>query len=165
MFWRANCPKFAPRKCLGNRGTLQHVLAYFASARQGFQQCATASRASTPLLPRMGAQCGTGPAHVGTHGIRHRSATDIANSGVPIKVGMALTAQKTVATFMGYVHTQDQEEREASDVVAKLRKLIASGQQATPAKAEEAAEVPQALAELFKLLKRSPELLRGLEAT
>lgn len=113
----------------------------------------------------MGAQCGTGPAHVGTHGIRHRSATDIANSGVPIKVGMALTAQKTVATFMGYVHTQDQEEREASDVVAKLRKLIASGQQATPAKAEEAAEVPQALAELFKLLKRSPELLRGLEAT
>src|SRR5690606_36217583 len=33
--------------------------------------------------------------HVGTHGIRHRSATDIANSGVPVKVGMALTAHKT----------------------------------------------------------------------
>lgn len=34
--------------------------------------------------------------HVRTHGIRHRAATDIANSGVPIKVGMALTAHKTV---------------------------------------------------------------------
>ena len=66
--------------------------------------------------------------------------------------------------FMRYVHTQDQEEREASDVVAKLRKLIASGQQAAPAKAEEATELPQALAELFKLLKRSPELLEKLEA-
>ena len=105
-----------------------------------------------------------GLAHVGTHGIRHRSATDIANSGVPIKVGMALTAHKTVGMFMRYVHTQDQEEREASDVVAKLRKLIASGQQAAPAKAEEATELPQALAELFKLLKRSPELLEKLEA-
>lgn len=28
-----------------------------------------------------------GLAHVGTHGIRHRSATDIANSGVPITAG------------------------------------------------------------------------------
>src|SRR3546814_20742204 len=37
-----------------------------------------------------------GAAHVGTHGIRHRSATDIANSGIPVKVGMALTANKTV---------------------------------------------------------------------
>jgi len=37
-----------------------------------------------------------GVPHVGTHGVRHRSATDIANSGVPIKVGMALTAHKTV---------------------------------------------------------------------
>ena len=33
-----------------------------------------------------------GATHVGTHGIRHRSATDIANSGIPVKVGMALTA-------------------------------------------------------------------------
>ncbi|WP_153061353.1 site-specific integrase, partial [Escherichia coli] len=45
-----------------------------------------------------------GAAHVGTHGIRHRSATDIANSGIPVKVGMALTAHKTVAMFMRYVH-------------------------------------------------------------
>jgi integrase len=31
-----------------------------------------------------------GVPHISTHGIRHRSATDIANSGVPVKVGMAL---------------------------------------------------------------------------
>jgi len=36
-----------------------------------------------------------GVSHVGTHGIRHRAATDIANSGIPVKVGMALTAHKT----------------------------------------------------------------------
>lgn len=35
--------------------------------------------------------------HVGTHGIRHRAATGIANSGVPTKAGMALTGHKTVA--------------------------------------------------------------------
>src|SRR3546814_1861860 len=29
-----------------------------------------------------------GATHVGTHGIRHRSATDIANSGIPVKVGI-----------------------------------------------------------------------------
>jgi integrase len=27
-------------------------------------------------------------AHIGTHGIRHRSATDIANSGSPVRVDM-----------------------------------------------------------------------------
>lgn len=37
-----------------------------------------------------------GATHVGTHGIRHRSATDIANSGIPVKVGMALTDRKSV---------------------------------------------------------------------
>lgn len=46
-----------------------------------------------------------GATHVGTHGIRHRSATDIANSGIPVKVGMALTAHKTVVMFMRYVYT------------------------------------------------------------
>ena len=44
-----------------------------------------------------------GATHVGTHGIRHRSATDIANSGIPVKVGMALTAHKTVVMFMRYM--------------------------------------------------------------
>ena len=61
---------------------------------------------------------------VGTHGIRHRSATDIANSGVPLKVGMALTAHKTAAMFMRYVHTEDDPVRQAAELVAARRKTI-----------------------------------------
>ncbi|MGH7023245.1 MAG: tyrosine-type recombinase/integrase [Caulobacteraceae bacterium] len=59
--------------------------------------------------------------HVGTHGIRHRAATEIANSGVPIKVGMQLTAHKTVSQFMHYVHTEDEAVRAAAEKVARLR--------------------------------------------
>jgi len=70
-----------------------------------------------------------GVPHVGTHGIRHRSATDIANSGVPIKVGMALTAHKTVAMFMRYVHTEDNPVREAAELVANRRKTVVAGKQ------------------------------------
>ena len=62
--------------------------------------------------------------HVGTHGIRHRSTTDIANSGVPTKVGMKLTGHKTVAMFMRYVHTEDKPVREAAELVANRRKTI-----------------------------------------
>jgi len=65
-----------------------------------------------------------GVPHVGTHGIRHRSTTDIANSGVPIKVGMALTAHKTVAMFMHYVHTEDKPVRDAAELVASRRQAI-----------------------------------------
>ena len=65
-----------------------------------------------------------GATHVGTHGIRHRSATDIANSGIPVKVGMALTAHKTVVMFMRYVHTEDKPVREAAELVANRRKTI-----------------------------------------
>jgi integrase len=65
-----------------------------------------------------------GVTHVGTHGIRHRSATDIANSGIPVKVGMMLTAHKTVAMFMRYVHTEDAPVRQAAELVANRRKTI-----------------------------------------
>jgi len=65
-----------------------------------------------------------GVPHVGTHGIRHRSTTDIANSGIPVKVGMALTAHKTVVMFMRYVHTEDKPVREAAELVANRRKTI-----------------------------------------
>jgi len=68
-----------------------------------------------------------GATHVGTHGIRHRSATDIANSGIPVKVGMALTAHKTVAMFMRYVHTEDDPVRQAAELVANRRKTITGG--------------------------------------
>lgn len=65
-----------------------------------------------------------GVPHVGTHGIRHRAATDIANSGVPLKVGMALTAHKTVSMFIAYMHTEDDSIRQAAERVANLRKDV-----------------------------------------
>ena len=71
-----------------------------------------------------------GATHVGTHGIRHRSATDIANSGIPVKVGMALTAHKTVVMFMRYVHTEDDPVRRAAELVANRRKTITGAQRA-----------------------------------
>lgn len=49
----------------------------------------------------------TGVPHIGRHGVRHRAATDIANSGRPVKIGIALTAHKTVQMFMRYVHAED----------------------------------------------------------
>jgi len=76
-----------------------------------------------------------GAAHVGTHGIRHRSATDIANSGIPVKVGMALTAHKTVAMFMRYVHTEDDPVRKAAELVANRRKTITGARQQQPQEA------------------------------
>jgi integrase len=72
---------------------------------------------------------------VGTHGIRHRSATDIANSGIPVKVGMALTAHKTVAMFMRYVHTEDDPVRKAAELVTSRRKSVVSARNETPEEA------------------------------
>ena len=66
--------------------------------------------------------------HVGTHGIRHRAATDIANSGVPVKVGMALTAHKTVTMFMRYVHTEDERIRAAAETVTQRRLNVIGGE-------------------------------------
>ena len=69
---------------------------------------------------------------VGTHGIRHRSATDIANSGIPVKIGMALTAHKTVTMFMRYVHTEDDPVRAAAELVANRRKTIVGSRPVAP---------------------------------
>ncbi len=65
--------------------------------------------------------------HCGTHAVRHRAATDIANSGVPLKVGMALTAHKTATMFIRYVHTEDDPIREAAETVALRRRRIVQG--------------------------------------
>lgn len=70
--------------------------------------------------------------HVGTHGIRHRAATDIANSGVPVKVGMTLTAHKTVTMFMRYVHTEDDPVRAAADAVSHQRFSLVGAAMAEP---------------------------------
>jgi integrase len=64
----------------------------------------------------------------GTHGIRHRSTTDIANSGIPTKVGMKLTGHKTVAMFMHYVHTENKLVRDTAELVVSQRQAITSAQ-------------------------------------
>ncbi|HRM95088.1 MAG TPA: tyrosine-type recombinase/integrase, partial [Alicycliphilus sp.] len=76
--------------------------------------------------------------HVGTHGIRHRAATDIANSGIPLKVGMALTAHKAVSMFMRYVHTEDDPVRAAAEKVAARRQETIGSAVVTPNTAQEA---------------------------
>ncbi len=76
-----------------------------------------------------------GVPHVGTHGIRHRSTTDIANSGVPTKVGMALTGHKTVAMFMHYVHTEDKPVRDAAELATSRRQAITGARRTEPAEA------------------------------
>jgi len=40
---------------------------------------------------------------------------------------MALTAHKTVAMFMRYVHTEDAPVREAAELVANRRKTVVAG--------------------------------------
>jgi integrase len=79
--------------------------------------------------------------HVGTHGIRHRATTEIANSGVPVKVGMQLTAHKTVTQFMRYVHTEDEPVRAAAETVASRRLVVLSGQRTSPQPAHSAPTV------------------------
>jgi len=66
---------------------------------------------------------------VGTHGIRHRSATDIANSGIPVKVGMAMTAHKTVAMFMRYAHTEADPVRKVAEWMMNRRKSVVGTRQ------------------------------------
>lgn len=86
----------------------------------------TYHHAWTRILERAGVP------HVGTHGIRHRAATDIANSGIPLKVGMALTAHKTVTMFMRYIHTEDDPVRMAADLVAARRRNVVAPKGAIP---------------------------------
>ena len=87
----------------------------------------------------------TGLPHIGTHGIRHRSATDIANSGIPVKIGMALTAHRTVTMFMRYVHTEDDPVRAAAEAVAFRRQGLIGG--ATMAAVTNSAPAPVAAPE------------------
>lgn len=88
-----------------------------------------------------------GVPHVGTHGIRHRAATDIANAGVPLKVGMALTAHKTVTMFMRYVHNEEDPIRMAADAVAARRRTVVAGKAEAVEDASAETEVAEAAAE------------------
>jgi integrase len=57
----------------------------------------------------------------GLHGIRHRAATEIANSGVPIQVGMKLIGHKTAATYLRYLHTDREQTLQAAEHVSRAR--------------------------------------------
>lgn len=88
-----------------------------------------------------------GLTHIGTHGIRHRAATDIANSGIPVKVGMALTAHKTVTMFMRYVHTEDDPVRAAAEAVTQRRQSLVGGTVLPPSAPPAPTPAPETLHE------------------
>lgn len=98
----------------------EYVVPSLFDATRCMSQC-TYSAGWRRILDRAGLP------HCGTHAVRHRAATDIANSGVPVKVGMALTAHKTVTMFMRYVHTEDDSIRAAAETVAARRRGIVGG--------------------------------------
>jgi hypothetical protein len=49
-----------------------------------------------------------------------------------VKVGMALTAHKTVTMFMKYVHTEDDPVRAAAETVNQRRQALLGGYPASP---------------------------------
>ena len=59
-----------------------------------------------------------------------------------MKVGMALTAHKTVAMFMRYVHTEDAPVRQAAELVANRRKTVVAGKRPERAAVEAAVSAP-----------------------
>jgi integrase len=65
-----------------------------------------------------------GVAHVGTHAIRHRAATDIANTITNVRTGMAMTGHQTVAMFMRYVHPEREQILKATELVAQRRREL-----------------------------------------
>jgi hypothetical protein len=67
-----------------------------------------------------------------------------------VKVGMALTAHKTVTMFMRYVHTEDDPVRAAADAVAFRRQGLIGGAVAAAATKSAPAPIiaPETVAEL-----------------
>jgi integrase len=68
-----------------------------------------------------------GVAPCGLHAIRHRAATEIANSGLPLQVGMKLTGHRTVTTYSRYLHTERKQVKEAAEMVAQRRRRTVDG--------------------------------------
>lgn len=62
-----------------------------------------------------------GATRVRIHSIRHPSVTDVANPGIPVKVGTTLAVHKTVVIVMYYVHTEDKQVREAAEFATSRR--------------------------------------------
>lgn len=63
-------------------------------------------------------------AHCGTHHVRHRAATDIANAVDNVRTGMQMTGHKTVQMFMRYVHPEEERIRAAQKKIIRDRKRI-----------------------------------------
>jgi integrase len=61
------------------------------------------------------------------HTIRHWFATMTANSVSNARVGMALTGHKTVATYMGYIHSDKEQAHALADQLAALASGLAKG--------------------------------------
>jgi integrase len=62
-----------------------------------------------------------GVRHCGTHHVRHRAVTDIANAVTNVRTGMSMTGHKTVAMFMRYVHPEEERIRAANAEIARRR--------------------------------------------
>lgn len=65
-----------------------------------------------------------GVAHCGTHHVRHRAATDIANAVDNVRTGMQMTGHKTVQMFMRYVHPEEERIRAAQTEISNARRAI-----------------------------------------
>jgi integrase len=65
-----------------------------------------------------------GVKHCGTHHVRHRAVTDIANAVTNVRTGMSMTGHKTVAMFMRYVHPEEERIRAANAEIARRRLRI-----------------------------------------
>ncbi|KCZ48505.1 hypothetical protein HY17_16785 [Hyphomonas sp. CY54-11-8] len=68
-----------------------------------------------------------GVAHCGTHHVRHRAATDIANAVSNVRTGMTMTGHKTVQMYMRYIHPEEERIRAAQDRIRAERRRIISG--------------------------------------
>ncbi|MEM0985127.1 MAG: site-specific integrase [Pseudomonadota bacterium] len=65
-----------------------------------------------------------GVEHCGTHHVRHRAATDIANAVDNVRTGMQMTGHKTVQMFMRYIHPEEDRIRAAQAKIAEARTRI-----------------------------------------
>jgi integrase len=61
----------------------------------------------------------------GTHAVRHRAATEIANTVANPKDGMAMTGHRSIAMYLRYVHPDEKRIKKSADKVsAQRRKLV-----------------------------------------
>ena len=74
-----------------------------------------------------------GVAHCGTHHVRHRAATDIANAVDNVRTGIQMTGHKTVQMYLRYVHPEEERIRAAQAKIGRERRRIRFGDTNRPA--------------------------------